>query len=176
MQDTWPSRWPAQNLQGQTRSATPNGCLLFLALALLGCSLLFGSLFYFKRVCDAQMTARCWQHRQAFGVRPVLRHRQPALNYRYGARNFVPRKVALDAVNLECTGVGALRRRWAEQNILYGTSDISSNRLLSAAELGLIRELKRALALNGRCFSSRTCALDISATAESRQHAAASQP
>jgi hypothetical protein len=32
-----------------------------------------------------------------------------------------------------------------------------SNRLLSAAELGRMRETNRALALNGRCLSSRTC-------------------
>lgn len=40
----------------------------------------------------------------------------------------------------------------------YSTSVMRSNRLLSAAELGRMREPIRALALNGRCLSSRTCA------------------
>jgi hypothetical protein len=55
-----------------------------------------------------------------------------------------------------CQGKGVGAGREVQQ--IEGTSVMSSNRLLSAAELGRMRELNRALALNGLCLSSRTCA------------------
>ena len=49
------------------------------------------------------------------------------------------------------------RETHGEHVALPRTSVISSKRLLSAAEVGRRREPNRALALNGRCRSSRTC-------------------
>ena len=78
----------------------PTLFLLFLALALLRRPFLFGRLLRFERVRDAQVAARGGQQRQALRVRLVLGNGQPALYNGDGTRNFVSRKIALDAIDL----------------------------------------------------------------------------
>ena len=104
------------------------------------------------------MTARRGKQRQAFCMRLVLRDGQTTLYHRDGARDFVPRKIAFDAINLKWEESWLTSQQMGKSRRFCGTSVMRSNRLLSAAELGRMREPNRALALNGRCLSSRTCA------------------